>query len=108
MITPLFCVSILVILVVWFLPPRASRLLLPFFFLMIRRPPRSTLFPYTTLFRSRHAAFSNPGIVPVWQSNGEIMEASYLCRRYHLLGGCVGNAICNVIAQRCIEQENIL
>src|SRR5438477_6112781 len=27
-------------------------LLLVFFFLMIRRPPRSTLFPYTTLFRS--------------------------------------------------------
>src|SRR5687768_18282894 len=25
-----------------------------FFFLMIRRPPRSTLFPYTTLFRSTH------------------------------------------------------
>src|SRR2546430_822271 len=25
-----------------------------FFFLMIRRPPRSTLFPYTTLFRSKH------------------------------------------------------
>src|SRR5215203_6352899 len=33
--------------------------LFSFFFLMIRRPPRSTLFPYTTLFRShrrRHAA----------------------------------------------------
>src|SRR2546426_7836054 len=28
------------------------RFLLFFFFLMIRRPPRSTLFPYTTLFRS--------------------------------------------------------
>src|SRR2546425_10391852 len=27
--------------------------ILPFFFLMIRRPPRSTLFPYTTLFRSK-------------------------------------------------------
>src|ERR1019366_9624704 len=27
-------------------------LFLVFFFLMIRRPPRSTLFPYTTLFRS--------------------------------------------------------
>src|SRR3712207_7470409 len=26
-----------------------------FFFLMIRRPPRSTLFPYTTLFRSHQA-----------------------------------------------------
>src|SRR2546429_3924413 len=25
---------------------------------MIRRPPRSTLFPYTTLFRSRHAGHS--------------------------------------------------
>src|SRR2546425_3312937 len=34
----------------------SCRLLSPyhlFFFLMIRRPPRSTLFPYTTLFRSR-------------------------------------------------------
>src|SRR2546430_13493760 len=33
-------------------------LVLSFFFLMIRRPPRSTLFPYTTLFRSprRNAA----------------------------------------------------
>src|SRR5436309_13756728 len=27
-------------------------LIVSFFFLMIRRPPRSTLFPYTTLFRS--------------------------------------------------------
>src|SRR2546430_9584006 len=32
-----------------------------FFFLMIRRPPRSTLFPYTTLFRS--AAITD-GLVP--------------------------------------------
>src|SRR2546430_11084881 len=31
-----------------FCSPSSSR----FFFLMIRRPPRSTLFPYTTLFRS--------------------------------------------------------
>src|SRR6476620_12011961 len=29
-----------------------SSFLVFFFFLMIRRPPRSTLFPYTTLFRS--------------------------------------------------------
>src|SRR5260370_12028978 len=33
-----------------------------FFFLMIRRPPRSTLFPYTTLFRSRPGA--NPAKGP--------------------------------------------
>src|SRR2546430_8702944 len=37
-----------------------------FFFLMIRRPPRSTLFPYTTLFRSadggdrRHGSRQSP------------------------------------------------
>src|SRR6478735_2166965 len=31
-----------------------------FFFLMIRRPPRSTLFPYTTLFRSRPWPPRNP------------------------------------------------
>src|SRR3712207_8165012 len=30
-------------------------------FLIIRRPPRSTLFPYTTLFRSREAALDHPG-----------------------------------------------
>src|SRR6267143_2959486 len=35
-----------------FLPP----FFLLFFFLTIRRPPRSTLFPYTTLFRSRRTA----------------------------------------------------
>src|SRR3712207_9528882 len=32
-----------------------------FFFLMIRRPPRSTLFPYTTLFRSRAEPALAPG-----------------------------------------------
>src|ERR1041385_9316650 len=31
-----------------------------FFFLMIRRPPRSTLFPYTTLFRSDAKPKDNP------------------------------------------------
>src|SRR6266403_1188318 len=34
--------------------PHAQRkIIVPSFFLLIRRPPRSTLFPYTTLFRSR-------------------------------------------------------
>src|SRR2546427_9071985 len=32
-----------------------------FFFLMIRRPPRSTLFPYTTLFRSSRGGASGGG-----------------------------------------------
>src|SRR5438874_2883266 len=33
-----------------------ASLICSFFFLLIRRPPRSTLFPYTTLFRSAAAA----------------------------------------------------
>src|SRR5437660_12268852 len=43
-----------------------SRLLHPqsvlvfLFFLLIRRPPRSTLFPYTTLFRSHHSPRNTP------------------------------------------------
>src|SRR5690348_17691992 len=32
-----------------------------FFFLMIRRPPRSTLFPYTTLFRSGSSGAAHAG-----------------------------------------------
>src|SRR5256885_5282272 len=38
------------------LPQHDDPLCVLFFFLMIRRPPRSTLFPYTTLFRSASPA----------------------------------------------------
>src|SRR3712207_9218422 len=41
-----------------------------FFFLMIRRPPRSTLFPYTTLFRSIMREI--PGVIGVKQSQGDL------------------------------------
>src|SRR5579875_1393431 len=34
-----------------------------FFFLMIRRPPRSTLFPYTTLFRSMFQSYVRAGLL---------------------------------------------
>src|ERR1051325_12020345 len=46
-------------------PPTEDRAPTPFvsFFLMIRRPPRSTLFPYTTLFRSGCSSIvSAPGL----------------------------------------------
>src|SRR5260221_12566415 len=43
-----------------------------FFFLMIRRPPRSTLFPYTTLFRSlRRARHRRPSRLQVVLRQGE-------------------------------------
>src|SRR3712207_7476045 len=44
---------------------------------MIRRPPRSTLFPYTTLFRSRDSlSVSSP--VPYFQPAGRRIEASII------------------------------
>src|SRR6266446_7234440 len=50
------------------LPPLSSAF---FFFLMIRRPPRSTLFPYTTLFRSRAGARGRSGDPPRGRADGE-------------------------------------
>src|SRR2546429_3965237 len=40
-----------------------------FFFLMIRRPPRSTLFPYTTLFRSQASHQGSS-----WQARCQLVE----------------------------------
>src|ERR1051325_4400366 len=53
--------------------PLASRSRHParcfFVFLMIRRPPRSTLFPYTTLFRSAHGRTVEGGMKPSFETN---------------------------------------
>src|SRR5947207_15247782 len=47
-----------------------------FFFLMIRRPPRSTLFPYTTLFRSVAL-----GYVRLVDANGVGPDGNRVCGR---------------------------
>src|SRR5260370_31540735 len=44
--------------------PSATLSFLSLFFLMIRRPPRSTLFPYTTLFRSPSASAASRPSTP--------------------------------------------
>src|SRR3712207_9218968 len=44
------------------------RFMVFFFFLMIRRPPRSTLFPYTTLFRSYQPEATVPMYFHAWVS----------------------------------------
>src|SRR5689334_25108126 len=46
-----------------------------FFFLMIRRPPRSTLFPYTTLFRSPVLGRRGEGAAARWA--GHIAHRSH-------------------------------
>src|SRR5258708_33183686 len=51
-----------------------------FFFLMIRRPPRSTLFPYTTLFRSFNLT------IPLQQLNGlETLVIIMVANKYAFL-----------------------
>src|SRR2546425_12420729 len=42
---------------------------------MIRRPPRSTLFPYTTLFRSRDYVLGLEGVLPT----GEVLRCGTKC-----------------------------
>src|SRR5476651_2752071 len=60
-----------------------------FFFLMIRRPPRSTLFPYTTLFRSRIASLAcvfEIGMAPIKLRKGRSEEhTSELQSRQYLV-----------------------
>src|SRR3954449_6759914 len=69
--------------------------LLYFMFLMIRRPPRSTLFPYTTLFRSRRPPRST--LFPYttlfrsrWSPRSEERRVGKECRSrwspYHSIG----------------------
>src|SRR2546427_9431664 len=64
---------------------------------MIRRPPRSTLFPYTTLFRSGSALAADclpapGGLVGWWPGDG---SASDIAGTNHgsLQGGAVANAV---------------
>src|SRR5947208_14378012 len=53
---------------------------LSFFFLIIRRPPRSTLFPYTTLFRSTIDVARAQSSMPVVKVSRRVDSARAHCR----------------------------
>src|SRR5689334_24656277 len=53
---------------------------------MIRRPPRSTLFPYTTLFRSDPAEKAFGGRVEIRLKNGKIISDELAVANAHPLG----------------------
>src|SRR6266498_5706766 len=66
-----------------------------FFFLMIRRPPRSTLFPYTTLFRSNAEASAilgedYSGVIGAdgWAAYRRFQQAQHQTCLAHLLRRC--------------------
>src|SRR6185503_20755856 len=79
-----------------------SSLCIFFFFLMIRRPPRSTLFPYTTLFRSRAlpappARGCDSPDLPTSRSRSE-EHTSELQSRLHL--------VCRLLLEKKKTKEN--
>src|SRR5258708_20266005 len=60
---------------------------------MIRRPPRSTLFPYTTLFRSSNGCADGGCCMNnLCVANGGVCSATY---------GTCGNGVCALDANRC-------
>src|SRR2546429_9112132 len=76
-----------------------------FFFLMIRRPPRSTLFPYTTLFRSLPAAGGNDRAVAAL-SAGDAAERDLHGLALAARGGqgrAPASGLCKTVAHRAGE-----
>src|SRR5688572_31010787 len=53
---------------------------------MLRRPPRSTLFPYTTLFRSWRAFGFTPEEAAQWKAGGVGQPADAAARRHRPVG----------------------
>src|SRR3712207_7098042 len=73
-----------------------------FFFLMIRRPPRSTLFPYTTLFRSNLLVVAvHPDDVNV----DLVADLDHLARVRHLAPGQLGEVDQAVRAAEIDERD---
>src|SRR3954451_19574431 len=72
-----------------------------FFVLMIRRPPRSTLFPYTTLFRSM------PLLTPFETSFGRATTRRILIVRAFDADGAVGYGECTAMEGPFFNHETI-
>src|SRR2546426_6170894 len=86
-----------------------------FFFLMIRRPPRSTLFPYTTLFRSHLARDGVSPLGPVGD-RGAGDDRRIQSPRRHPEGRAAANrseehtselqSPCNLVCRLLLEKKN--
>src|SRR5256885_15403105 len=71
-----------------------------FFFLMIRRPPRSTLFPYTTLFRSLAISL---GLHAELTTEGDIGAANPGCRSEEHTSEL--QSPCNLVCRLLLEKK---
>src|SRR2546425_11931935 len=77
-----------------------------FFFLMIRRPPRSTLFPYTTLFRS-HLGEQGAESSPPWSPQRIVGLADQLPVRLVLVGDVFKPEVAGVDVAEAIRSARV-
>src|SRR2546426_7280941 len=76
---------------------------------MIRRPPRSTLFPYTTLFRSPWSEHSSPSLprdVDADPIDGAPQKAAWIPRSDHRL--CMPPTVCRTRQYRVTARHSVL
>src|SRR2546427_4995084 len=71
-----------------------------FFFLMIRRPPRSTLFPYTTLFRSPRRKLANSHTPPTRESVAATANAATRSEEHTSELQSQSNLVCRLLLEK--------
>src|SRR5256885_11029031 len=77
-----------------------------FFFLMIRRPPRSTLFPYTTLFRSRGLLHtSEPAVALEQRPDARVGERIVVADRRSEEHTSELQSPCNLVCRLLLEKK---
>src|SRR2546430_13593675 len=78
-----------------------------FFFLMIRRPPRSTLFPYTTLFRSQRSNDVNSSRERsfYWSAAWRAARAAYL-KANPFCVDCAATGVVSIHTERIRSEEH--
>src|SRR4051812_49673925 len=77
-----------------------------FFFLMIRRPPRSTLFPYTTLFRSGARAARASALARERQSVADRKERHVRSEEHTSELQSHVNLVCRLLLEKKKKEKN--
>src|SRR5437879_11089091 len=78
-----------------------------FFFLMIRRPPRSTLFPYTTLFRSLLRVFAQQVSGDLGQFVAHLQQRDRKSTRLNSSHRCISYAVFCLKKKKKKKNKNI-
>src|SRR5438093_10808208 len=83
-----------------------SLVFLFFFFVLILRPPRSTLFPYTTLFRSAFLQFTRRRFLNEWEAFKKVISRRNIRRRI-TIPLTLSNQIGRAVQQECRDRSRM-